>query len=91
MTRALRSPNTPRSIARGWKPGNRYASARRFGFGEVGIEISCQISAPLKTAETQHPRVFQADRPLKSPTLFREDPKIYHFQTANIKRLSERR
>ena len=60
MTRALRSPNTPRSIVRGRKPENRYASARRIGFDEVGIAISCQISTDPKSAETKHPRAFQA-------------------------------
>jgi hypothetical protein len=46
MTRALRSPNTPRNIASGRTPGNRYASDRRFGFDEVGIVKSCQLFAP---------------------------------------------
>jgi transposase len=61
----LRSPNTPRSIARGRKPGNRYESARRIGFDELDIEISCQVSAVPKRAETQHPQAFQAGRSLK--------------------------
>ena len=63
MTRALRSPNTPRSIARGRKPANRNASLRCFGFDEVGIRISCQTSAFRKSARTQHPRAFQVGDP----------------------------
>jgi hypothetical protein len=63
MPRALRSPNTPRSIARGRNPGNRYPSDRRLGFDEVGIRTSCQLSASLNSTGAQHPRAFQADRP----------------------------
>ena len=74
ITRALGSPNTPRSIARGRKPGNRYASARCIGFDDLDIGISCQLSALLESAETQHPRAFQAGRRLKSTHTFPRRP-----------------
>ena len=46
MTRAMGSPKTPRTLASGRKPGNRYASRRRLDLDDVGIGISCQISTP---------------------------------------------
>ena len=46
MTRAMGSPKTPRTMDSGRKPGNRYASRRRFDLDQVGIGISCQVSAP---------------------------------------------
>src|SRR5262245_31814119 len=79
MTRALRSPNTPWSIARGRKPGNRHASARRIGFDEPDIEISCQVSTVLKSAESQPPRAFQAGRSLKSTHTFQRRPSNFLF------------
>lgn len=46
MTRTMGSPKIPRTLDSGRKLGNRYASRRRFDLDDVGIGISCQISAP---------------------------------------------
>ena len=62
-TRACESPNTPRSVATGRKPGNRYASSRRLDFFGVDMDKSCQISSPVQTHETQSWRGFQPDQP----------------------------
>lgn len=64
MTRALRSPNTPRTVGSGRKAGNLYASERRFGFDEVGIGKSRQICAHRESPGTLYPGPFQIARTL---------------------------
>ena len=55
--------HTPRTVGSGRKPGNLYASERRFGFDEVGIGKSCQICAPRESLETLYSCAFQTSRP----------------------------
>ena len=60
-TRACGSPKIPRTGSWGRKPGNRYASSRRFRRVEVGIGKSCQIWRPPQMRETQYRTGSQHD------------------------------
>jgi hypothetical protein len=51
--RTCGSPNTPRAVANGWKPGKRYASCSRL---RLRIAISCQISPSQQSSQTLAPR-----------------------------------
>jgi hypothetical protein len=51
--RTCGSPNTPRTVANGWKPGKRYASCNR---RRLRIAISCQISPSQQSSQTLVPR-----------------------------------
>jgi hypothetical protein len=64
MTRAFGSPKTPRTVGRGRKPGNAYAShSRRSRFVEVAMQTYSQFPPLLNMPERQHPRRFPADSP----------------------------
>jgi hypothetical protein len=60
MTRAFGSPNTPRTLLNGRKPGNAYASRRRLDLDEVAIATSCQNSSRLKMPIYQYGQWVQA-------------------------------
>src|SRR5207253_2742986 len=75
ITRAFGSPNTPRTMRCGRKPGKAYAScSRRCRFVEFVIRFRCQIRAPHETSESQYPQAFCNVNLVKSPTRFPEDP-----------------
>jgi len=58
MMRALKSPNTPRTVPAGRKPGNLYAScSRRFRLG-AAIQRPRPISSTTHTLETLQRRAF---------------------------------
>ena len=47
MTRAVGSPNTPRTVGSVRNPGKLYAShSRRFRFADLAIQTCCQIQQP---------------------------------------------
>src|SRR5215207_5198429 len=49
ITRAFGSPNMPRTVGYGRKPGNKYVSqSRRLRFDARAIHYSCRIPAPAK-------------------------------------------
>ena len=59
ITRAFGSPNTPRTMLCGRKPGKAYAScSRRCRLVEFVIRFRCQIRAPHKMPESQYPQGF---------------------------------
>jgi hypothetical protein len=61
-TRAFGSPKTPRTVGRGRKPGNAYAShSRRSRFVEVAMQTYSQFPPPLSMPKSQYPRRFRAD------------------------------
>src|SRR5713101_1151623 len=69
--RALGSPNSPRTEARGRNPWKRYSSTNRRRFP---IADSCQVSPTLETPQTLAPNDSQLLHPEKSSTRFAEDP-----------------
>jgi hypothetical protein len=66
ITRAFGSPNTPRTVVCGRKPGNAYAShSRHCRFAEFAIHFRCQIPTPYEIPESQYPQGFLPCSPLQ--------------------------
>jgi hypothetical protein len=74
MIRAFGSPNTPRTLLNGRKPGNVYASRRRLNLDDVAMRHHAKIQAVFKYLFANTDNGFRRATYRFFSTLLRDEP-----------------